>query len=358
MIKARTGLQLSPHYGASKLHWLLKHVPAVGAVARARRLAAGPLASFLLFHLLEGRPLLCDETNAARTLLWNLQRRDWDDELLALFNIPREILPQGHPVIHEYGQLSGSNIPLCAVSGDQNAALYAQGRPLADTAVINVGSGAFALALTEASRSEDSPLLHGIATSGDDSCDFLLEGTVNGAGSALDYAAREWGISDPVQLLEPWPECTDGVPVFLNAVGGLGSPWWQAGFRPELSQISSVDGCSNACRIRGVAESILFHLQINLRCLMDAGCAVGHIRISGGLSRLDGFCQRLADLSGLPVARSQETEATARGIAWLVNREPTGWEPGDFQRFVPRENDALIRRYTLFKGELEQRAGG
>ncbi len=357
LIKAHTGLQLSPHYGASKLHWLLEKVPAVRKAARARRLAMGPLAAFLLFHLLEGRPLLCDESNAARTLLWNLHQRDWDDELLALFQISREILPSGHPVIHSYGHLCGSHIPLCAVSGDQNAALYASGRAPADTAVVNVGTGAFVLALRRTLGGGDSPLLRGIAMSRADGSDYLLEGTVNGAGAALNHAARLWGISDPVGLLDPWPECRNGVPIYLNAVGGLGSPWWRAGFTPELSELSSGRECSEACRLVGVAESILFHLETNLRCLRQAGCRIERLRISGGLSRLHGFSQRLADLTSLPVERPLETEATARGIAWLASGEPAGWETGDITHFVPTPNDALIRRYTVSRDELGKRVG-
>ncbi len=357
LIKARTGLQLSSHYGASKLRWLLDHVPAVHEAARAKHLSVGPLASFLLFHLLEGQPLVCDETNVARTLLWNFRARDWDEELLALFQIPREILPLGHPVIHPYGRLCDSHIPLRVVSGDQNAALYATGRPPADTAAVNVGSGAFALALTATPKSRGSPLLSGIAMSRAEQRDYLLEGTVNGAGAALEYAVRQWGITDPIQLLEPWPECPDGVPIYMNAVSGLGSPWWRAGFTPELSELSDGREYSDACRLAGVAESIVFHLETNLRCLRKAGCRFKSLRISGGLSHIDGFCQRLADLTGLAVVRPQETEATARGIAWLASGESAGWEADEMTHFEPQSNAALKHRYTISIGELEKRLG-
>jgi glycerol kinase len=144
-IERITGLHVSAHYGASKLRWCLDNVTAVQAAHSAGRLAWGPLASVLLFRLLHERPLAADPANASRTLLWNLNSRDWDDRLLALFGLPREPLPRCRPSTWEFGTLRypGGEVPITRVTGDQSAALFAFGEPELDTAYVNVGTGAF-----------------------------------------------------------------------------------------------------------------------------------------------------------------------------------------------------------------------
>ncbi|MBI5783327.1 MAG: glycerol kinase, partial [Gammaproteobacteria bacterium] len=144
-VHQRTGLRLSPHYGVSKMRWCLDHLPAVAAAQREGRLAMGPLASFLLFRLLEEKPLLADPANAARTLLWNLHAMDWDPWLLELFGIPSQMLPHCVPTRHAFGTLrvNDRQIPLTIATGDQSAALCALGVPQPATAYINLGTGAF-----------------------------------------------------------------------------------------------------------------------------------------------------------------------------------------------------------------------
>ncbi|MDH3900201.1 MAG: FGGY family carbohydrate kinase, partial [Gammaproteobacteria bacterium] len=135
-IRQRTGLHLSPHYGAGKIRWLLDNNAAVARTCRQGNLVIGPLASYLLHHLLAGHTNQVDHANASRTLLWNLQTGDWDDTLLELFDIPRHVLPDCRPITAAYGNTRNGNIPVTAVNGDQTAALYAQGRP--DEHVIRV----------------------------------------------------------------------------------------------------------------------------------------------------------------------------------------------------------------------------
>src|SRR5262249_27033567 len=139
------GLFLSPHYGASKLRWCLDHLEPVRRAQAAGRLAMGPLASFLAFRLLEDRPFVADPANASRTLLWSIGSREFDPWLLALFGIPRGVLPGCVRTRGEIGalELEGARLPFRVLTGDQSAALFASGAPRADTASFNVGTGAF-----------------------------------------------------------------------------------------------------------------------------------------------------------------------------------------------------------------------
>ncbi len=344
-IKEQTGLQLSPHYGASKLRWYLDHLPAVKQAMREGSLAFGPLASFLLFHLLQDQPLLVDHANASRTQLWNLQSRDWDPWLLDLFGVPLEALPLCRPICHNYGFLRKAKIPVTAVNGDQTSAIYSLGKPRPDTAIVNIGTGAFVLIPTGAKLVRQPALLSGLARSTEDWGEYIIEGTVNGAGAAFDWAAIQWGLPDIATHLATGFSRQDEPPVFINTIGGLGSPWWQPGPPPAL--LGNGEPRQKAV---AVAESILFMLQANLEAMGEAGLAVSQLQVSGGLSRFDGMCQRLATLTQLPVYRPAETEATCRGIAWLAAGFPRLWpKPGRGRVFKPGVNQALARRYRKFR---------
>lgn len=344
LIKGRTGLPLSPHYGASKLRWLLDHVPAVQQARQQQRLAFGPLASFLLFHLLREQPLVVDHANAARTQLWNLDSCEWDPWLLQLFGIEAGTLPTCRPIEHCYGTLAGTDIPLTAVNGDQNAAVYGLGQPPTTTAIVNLGTGAFVLVPSGTERIAHPALLNGLVRSGDSGSEYTLEGTVNGAGAALSWAQDHWRIADVTDHLEEWLKRPGEPPLFINTIGGLGSPWWRAGPAAAL-----VGNGAPWQQIVAVAESILFLVQANLDAIREAGLLLTSLRVSGGLASSDALCQRLADLSGCTVLRPTDTEATARGVAWLAAGRPPDWsdsQPG--HTFTARLRPDLTARYRRF----------
>lgn len=353
-IRERTGLRLSPHYGASKLSWLLKEVPTVKQAAHAGRLALGPIAAFLLFHMVAGRPLRVDHANAARMLLLDLRTRHWDTWLLSLFGVPREHLPIPCPIRSPYGRLAGTQIPVGTVTGDQNAAVLSDGEPPSGTAFANLGSGAFVLLPCGSEPLISPPLLTGLIDSVDDDAQYALEGTVNGAGSALTWARNtyQWTIPDSAldEVLRQSPE----PPLFINTVGGLGSPWWRVGVTPRW-----IDGDASIVPdarqgLAAIVESIVFLLVENLAALGQTGHPIKRIVLGGGLSRLDGLCQRLADLSRLSVLRRQDIEATARGAAWLARGRPAHWQPTPTDRFEPRRDDRLRRRYRRFVRSIEE----
>lgn len=349
-IATLTGLRLSPHYGAGKLYWLLNNVPAVADAARDERLLMGPLASFLLFHLLAGRPASVDHANASRMLLWNLQTRDWDDELLGLFAIPRKVLPGCLPISAGYGRTRIGDIPLRAVNGDQTAALYALGAPQDNTVLVNIGTGAFVLLPVGDAGSRPAGLLAGISQSDATSARYYIEGTVNGAGAALAWAEQRFALTGLEQQLPGWLDAIASPPLFINTVGGLGAPWWRAGPEPYFEPA----GNNPPEAMVAVIESMLFLIQVNIGLICEARPAVDRIRISGGLASLDALCQKLADLSGLEVLRPPQVEATARGIAWQAARGPADWPvSGPVASFTPRANQELRARYKQFVGILQ-----
>ena len=189
-IRQRTGLPLSPHYGASKLRWCWDHLPAVQNAWKDDRLAWGPLASFLTYRLTEEHTLAADPANASRTLLWSLDSSDWDPSLANLFGVPIQALPPSVATRHAWGHISDGQrrIPLTLVTGDQSAALFAAGEPASGRAMINLGTGAF-LQQGLSQRPPPSRLLTSLAYQDQAQRIYALEGTVNGAGSAFTWLA-------------------------------------------------------------------------------------------------------------------------------------------------------------------------
>ena len=342
-----TGLKLSPHYGATKLAWCLRHIPAVRRAHDASRLAAGPLASFAVAGLLEGHPCVADPVNGARTQLMDIEYGDWSPRLCELFGIPPEILPACVPNRHDFGDLcvAGRRIPFTVLIGDQPAALFALGEPEPDVAYMNLGTGAFVQCL---SSRRVPGLLQSILWRDATRTLFALEGTVNGAGSALDALAERRGISSKrlMQSLPGWLDSEAEPPLFLNGIGGLGAPYWQSAFRSRF--LGRGDTAQQAV---AVIESVLFLLLENLERMQGAGSGLRRLRVSGGLAQLDGLCRRLADLSGLPVERPQSYEATAMGLARLLGTENA--TTMGMSRFEPGSAPALSARRRRWQDALQ-----
>jgi glycerol kinase len=351
-IHASTGLMLSAHYGASKLRWCLDHLPAVAQAESEGRLAFGPLASFLVFRLTAEHTLAADPANAARTLLWNIQSQDWDKGLLHLFAIPAAALPPCVPTRYQFGHLEaeGQRIPLTIVSGDQSAALFAYGAPHANSAYLNMGTGAFVQRTAGDYPGHQSRLLTGIVLRDADETTYVLEGTVNGAGAALQWIEDNLGLDDLEQQLPAWLARTEPEPpLFLNGISGLGAPYWVADFESRFSAETEPWQMAVA-----VAESIVFLIQANLDLFQKLASPLEQIVASGGLTWYEGLCQRISDLSGLPLYRPAEYEATARGTAWLLAGKPKDWPEPEFGVwFKPRANPALHARYQRWRSAMD-----
>jgi glycerol kinase len=346
-----TGLYPNAHYGLSKIRWCLEHLDAVQQAARDGRLMIGPVSAYLAHRLLRPRPCLVDPATASRTLLFDLSRGDWNQELLDRFDIERDWLPGIARSDAAFGELrlSSQSLTLSLLSGDQSTAAFAFGEPRPEAAYLNVGTGAFVYRLA-AQMPAQSRLLRSVIH-WSDAPQFVVEGTVNGAGAALAWFADQHGVADvTASLQQHWRDDAQADVLFLNGIGGLGSPDWRPDFASRF-----VGEATREQELVAVAESILFLIQRNLTLLQEIDAPCAYVLISGGVSRSDRFCQVLSDLCGLPVRRPGQCEASARGAAFLLAGRPPAWAPLPEQRFDPRDTPGLQARYRRW-GECLQAA--
>ncbi len=352
-VHERTGLFLSAHYGASKLAWCLENIPGVKKAMKAGRLCMGPMSSFIVWRLTDEKRFFADPVSASRTLLWNIHRKDWDERLLSLFNVPEKVLPACVPTLYDFGKIKvGDNsTPLGLVTGDQSAAMYAFGKLRPETAYVNLGTGAFVSRPIGSRPILSQKLLTSVAHEQDGVSEYVLEGTVNGAGSAIQWVQETCGIKDIRNLLPVWLKEVGSPPLFLNGISGLGSPYWLPDF------ISTFIGESSTSeKVVAVVESVVFLLFRNIVEMDRHLKAPERIQITGGLSAVDGLCQLLADLTGIPAYRPVQTEATARGTCFLLAGSPENWpEPAPGRWFEPAEGTSIAKRYNRWLEAMEKK---
>lgn len=349
-----TGLVLSPHYGVSKLRWCLDNEPAVAAAARDGTLAYGPMASFLVYRLLAERTLAADPANASRTLLWDYRDGNWSEELVELFGVPAAPLPVCRPTEYRYGHLAGiePRIPLNVVTGDQSAAVFAFGDPSPGTTFCNLGTGAFLQIVAGDRPASARGLLSSVVWQDSERGVYVVEGTVNGAGSALEQVREELGITEEELLAntERWFATETAPPLYLNGVSGLAAPFWIPNFPTRFHGEGTP-----AAKLIAVYESILFLLRANLERAAESGIASERIIVTGGIANSNAMCQGLASLSGVNVFRPDVREASARGLAYLVAGHPADWSAADLgEPFSPRESAELEGRYARWSRHMQR----
>jgi glycerol kinase len=354
-VHRKTGLFLSAHYGASKLRWALDHLPAVREARAGGTLAWGPQASFLVFRLTEERSLFADPQCAARTQLWNIATRDWDPELVALFGLPGGFLPKSVPTCHAFGTMRVDDvaIALAAVNGDQSAAVFAFGWPEGDSAYVNIGTSAFVQRAVTRAPPYLPRSLTGIILDDGATTVYSVEGNVNGAGTALEWLRTDLGITEAEARLPEWLERREEPPLFLNGIAGLGGPFWKPDFPSRF--VGEGEPWQKAV---AVVESIAFLLQANIDEIDKYLAPARRIRVSGGVSRLDALCRRLANVSGLAVHRRHDPEATARGIGYLAAGRPRPWnEDASEEVFAPSDDAPLRARYRRWRALMAEATG-
>lgn len=351
--QAMTGLRLSPHYGASKIRWCIENYSAVIHALSINRLSAGPIVSYIFWHLLQQNNLV-DPGHAQRTLLWSLRKNNWDAVLLDLFKIPQSVLPRC--VYHDsyFGDLilGGYSVPFTASARDQGASLFARGFPDINTCYINIGTGAFIQRINEKLHAPEGLLVSPLWLTKKSSTSnlFCWEATINGAASAINFIqqqiALDINLENITAALELAPQ---GEGCFLNAVGGLGSPYW----RTDL-QSTFCDNLSSEEKILAWIESVVFQIMVNF-FLMNSSNRAQKIVISGGLSHADAVCQKIADLSHTIVCRNDNTEATLQGIACMAAGIPDEWQPLiNDTVFYPNENVQLQLRFDYWQMKMTQ----
>lgn len=341
-IKQISGLPLSQHYGASKLHWLRHNCKG------ERDQRYGLLASFLLSRIGNKQSTMVDHGNAQRMQLLDVATGEWSRQLLELFDIPDTSLPECCPIWHNFGELREYGIPITAMNGDQNAAWFGSGSPVVGAALVNIGSGAFVLTAQQAETTIPE-LLSTIAYSDQSNRSKLLEATINGAGNALQWLSSNHGVNYDSAQLQQSLELISEPPIFLNTVGGLGSPWWNSELPPVF--INNKKQYSTAEMLAGVSESILFLIYRNIQEIQKTQ-TLYELQISGGLSAVNQLCQKLANLSNLPVKRLHDPEATSKGIAWIACGRPNSWRRPNYDHYPAKKDSALRLRYELFLEQL------
>ncbi|HLS58067.1 MAG TPA: glycerol kinase GlpK [Paracoccaceae bacterium] len=341
LITARTGLIIDPYFSATKLKWILDETDGARAAARAGRLLFGTVDSYLIWRLTGGQAHVTDATNASRTMLYNIHRGEWDEEILRLLDIPAAMLPEVRDCAAEFGasrrDLFGRAIPILGVAGDQQAATCGQACFEPGMVKSTYGTGCFALLNTgsEPVRSGNR-LLSTIAYQLDGRPAYALEGSIFIAGAVVQWlrdglrlirdAAESQSLAakaDPNQQLYLVPAFT-----------GLGAPYWDPEARGAIFGLTRGSGPAEFAR--AALESVAFQTRDLLEAMArdwQGGGAASVLRVDGGMTASDWTMQAIADLCGRPVDRPQLTETTALGAAWLAGMRAGLYpEPGEFAR--------------------------
>ncbi|HUG42140.1 MAG TPA: glycerol kinase GlpK [Longimicrobiales bacterium] len=335
LIRSRTGLVVDPYFSGTKLEWLLENVDGLRARAEAGALAAGTIDSWLIWKLTGGRVHATDPTNASRTLLYNIDTRSWDDDLLALLGVPRALLPEVRPSSGVFGEtdaaLFGDPIPVAGVAGDQQAALFGQGCWTPGLAKNTYGTGAFLLLHTGEERiASGSGLLTTIACDPAGQPAYALEGAIFVAGAAVQWLRDGLGVLDDAAETAGMAaslESNDGV-YLVPAFVGLGAPHWQ----PEAR--GTVVGLTRGTDARHLARAALEAMAYSTRDVLlamerDSGMEARELAVDGGAAANDWMMQFQADVLGLPVRRPRNLETTALGAAGLAGLATGVWEDAD-----------------------------
>ncbi len=323
LVTERTGLRLDPYFSATKIAWILDHVDGARARAEAGELAFGTIDTFLIWRLTNGAVHATDVTNASRTAVLNIHTTDWDDELLALFGVPRAMMPDVRDCADDFGEtaldLFPSPVPIAGVAGDQQAALIGQAGFAPGVTKSTYGTGCFVLANTGGeARPSGNQLLTTIASRIDGNLSYGLEGSVFVAGSAIQWLRDELNLIEQAPDTEGIAEATgvvDDVYV-VPAFAGLGAPYWDPHARGAILGLSRGSGRDSI--VTATLQAIAYQTCDLLDAMRDDGVEPSVIRVDGGMVANNWFLQFLSDVLGLPVERPVNVESTVLGAAFLA----------------------------------------
>jgi glycerol kinase len=342
LISERTGLLLDPYFSATKIAWILENVAGAREKAEAGALAFGTVDSFLLWRLTDGRVHATDATNASRTLLYDIHRGDWDDDLLKLFGVPRRLLPEVKDCAANFGSLArdivGAAIGVQGIAGDQQAASIGQACFSPGMAKATYGTGCFVLLNTGAAPIVSSnKLLTTVAYQLRGRRTYAIEGSIFVAGAAVQWLRDGLGLIQSAEQSGEFAAQSDPAqPIYLvPAFVGLGAPHWDPNCRGALFGLTRSTGPREFAR--AALESVCYQTVDLLEAMRadwrHAEQAQSVLRVDGGMSASDWFVQRLSDALGVPVDRPAVNESTAMGAAYLAGLQANVYpEPGQFSR--------------------------
>jgi glycerol kinase len=363
MIRAKTGLLLDAYFSATKICWLLDHVEGAREQAERGELAFGTIDSWLVWKLTNGELHITDVTNGSRTLLFNIDSMQWDDELLALFNIPASLLPTVKSSNEVYGHTCnpeiGAGIPIAAIAGDQHAGLFGQLCLNAGMAKCTYGTGSFLMMNTGPQRvASNNGLLTTVAWQIGNQIHYALEGGVFVGGAVIQW------LRDGLQLFEQASDserlagsvADNGGIYFVPALTGLGAPHWDSQARGAIFGITR--GTTSAHFTRAALESICFQVDDVLQMFSaESGRPITQLRIDGGAAINNMLAQFQADISSVEVVRPTNLETTALGAAylagiaigfWTIDELNAKWRiDQSFHGTMPSQDVKLLKQHWL-----------
>lgn len=356
LIRERTGLVLDPYFSATKIEWLLRHVPDLRARVEGGDAVFGTVDAWVLFRLTGGARFATDHTNASRTMLYSLAARDWDDDLLGVFGVPRRALPEIRPSSGAFGvtdaRAIGVEVPVLGVAGDQQASLFGLGAVRAGDAKNTYGTGAFLLLHTGATPVRSAAgLLTTVACGPRGEPAFALEGSVFIAGAAVQWLRDGLGIiaraEETAALAASVPDA--GGVTFVPAFVGLGAPYWEPRARGTIVGLSR--GTTRAHLARAALEAMAYGTKDVLDAMTgEARLTLHALRVDGGAAANDWLLQFQSDLLGVPVERPDVVETTALGAAGLAGLAAGVWRTHEdffagrsWRRFAPGRGFSVAR---------------
>ncbi len=352
LIFKTTGLPLTPYYSASKFRWLKDNIPA----SRQSSTVFGTLSSFLVQRLTQNTRAVIDHAHAARTQLMNIHTLSWEQELLSLFGLAGVRLPELSPTAHTFGLVKtpAGDIPLLASLGDQQAAMLGLGVVEKGDGGINYGTGGFLMVNTGNTLTPAKGLMASVHYSGDNERHYLVEGSVNAVGDAIEWLRTRLGLFKEYSEVDDlcWKASTDVV-VFIG-LNGTGAPHWETGISSSLHGMTAESASADI--VRGTVEGIAFFMKDIAGEIRSAGIEPASFAASGGLSSLSYLAQIQADILGKDIRMSAAQEVSALGAAFLAGMQHGAWTKADIKRMTsPGEtiasgkNPGLEKRYKRWK---------
>jgi glycerol kinase len=330
VIRKKTGLVIDAYFSATKVQWILQNVKGARERAKAGDLAFGTVDSWLIWNLTGGKVHVTDASNASRTMLYDISKGDWDDELLKLFGVPRSMLPEVRSSSEVYGMtnLLGTPIPIAGIAGDQQAALFGQACTKPGMAKNTYGTGCFMLMNTGTKRiASKNNLLTTVAWRIGDRTEYALEGSIFIAGAVVQWlrdGLEFFRSAAEIEALAAGVSDTGGV-YLVPAFAGLGAPHWDQYARGTI--VGLTRGSTKAHIARAALEGIVLQVMDVLKAMeADAGIKLKELRVDGGASANDLLMQLQADLLNVPVVRPKVAETTALGAAYLAGLAVGFWK--------------------------------
>ncbi|MGV3547478.1 MAG: glycerol kinase GlpK [Pedobacter sp.] len=331
-IQDKTGLIIDSYFSATKVRWILENVDGARSKAENGDLAFGTIDSWLIWNLTAGKVHVTDVTNASRTMIYNIHSLSWDDELLALFDIPKSMLPEVKSSSEVYGTTAGNilaaQLPIAGIAGDQQSALFGQMCTQPGMVKNTYGTGCFMLMnIGKTAKISNHNLLTTIAWQINGEVNYALEGSIFIAGAVVQWLRDELGLiqkSSDVENLAQQVEDTNGVYI-VPAFAGLGAPYWNQDARGTITGITR--GTNKSHIARAALESIAYQTMDVLNAIQaDAGTPITELRVDGGVTANDLLMQFQANLLDCKVIRPEVTEVTAIGAAYLAGLATGFWQ--------------------------------